>query len=508
MEDNNKYQKIELDELGGINSKRTLVYIPISKLSPHPDNPRKDLGDLTEMAESIKTNGVMQNLTVVPNIQTTDDYNRMLDSDEKYSNAYKNHAINHAFDKGYTVVIGHRRMAAAKQAGLTDLPCMVVSMTYKEQIATMMTENVQRSDLTIYEQAQGFRQLSMDLGMSVETIAKQTGFSATTVRRRLKLCDLDQDTLKEVSGRQISMADFEQLDKIDDQKLRNKALKEIGTANFNRECVAAMDEIERNKKREQWRYVFKEAGITEIKEKEAEDTKKYTRVAYLYGDDRSRAAIEKYMTDDRELFFNVNRWGYAVIVTPKTEEEKNSESHTVLKTNKEKAARDEACAGLKEAFDRAYRLRFDFIHGYTETESKKHMVDILRIGIECNLAIEEEFSMFDFDRLLGYTSKQLDERDSDPEWDEIKDTVKGSPHKALLAYVYATTGDYEELACFNQSTYSSIRGEYDPQCFNHKKLTSIYANLARLGYEMSDEEIALMDGTSDLYYKKEETTND
>lgn len=506
MENNEKYQQIELDELGG--GKRTLVYIPIDKLFPHPDNPRKDLGDLTEMAESIKANGVMQNLTVVPNIQTTDEYDRMLDSDEKYSTAYKNHAIHHAFDGGYTVVIGHRRMAAAKEAGLTELPCVVVSMTYKEQIATMMTENVQRADLTVYEQAQGFRQLSMDLGMSVDTIAKQTGFSATTVRRRLKLCEYNQDTLKEVSGRQISMADLDRLDKIDDPKLRDKALKEIGTANFNRECQAAIDELEKKKKIAEWRAVLTEAGMTEIKEKEANDATKYTRVAHLYGDDRSRSAIEKYLTDDRELFFHVNHYGYAGIVTSKTEKEKNSASQMVLKASQEKAAKDEACARLKEAFKRAYRLRFDFIQGYPETEAKKHMVDILRLGVECNLAREDEFSMFAFDRLLGYTGEQMVERDSDPEWDEIKGTVNGSPYKAMLAYVYATTGDYEELACYNSYTYSCNRGEYDHQGFGHKKLTIIYESLKRLGYEMSDEERGLMDGTSELYYKKEVPAND
>ena len=43
-----------------------MVYLPVSELFPHPDNPRKDNGDLTELAESIKANGVLQNLTVVP----------------------------------------------------------------------------------------------------------------------------------------------------------------------------------------------------------------------------------------------------------------------------------------------------------------------------------------------------------------------------------------------------------------------------------------------------------
>ena len=59
-------------------------------------------------------------------------------------------------DGKYTVVIGHRRLAAAKLAGLTEVPCAVVEMTEQEQIATMLLENMQRSDLTVYEQAQRF----------------------------------------------------------------------------------------------------------------------------------------------------------------------------------------------------------------------------------------------------------------------------------------------------------------------------------------------------------------
>ena len=48
-----------------MNDKMTIVPIPLDMLEPHPDNPRKELGDLTELADSIKTNGIMQNLTVV-----------------------------------------------------------------------------------------------------------------------------------------------------------------------------------------------------------------------------------------------------------------------------------------------------------------------------------------------------------------------------------------------------------------------------------------------------------
>lgn len=140
-----------------------IKYIPVSKLWRHPDNPRKDLGDVTELAESIKVNGVLQNLTVVPLIGE----------------------ITKKWDgESYRVIIGHRRLAAAKLAGLEELPCVVVEMSDREQLSTMLTENMQRSDLTVYEQAQGF-QMMLDMGDTVEDIAEKSGFSATTVRRRV-----------------------------------------------------------------------------------------------------------------------------------------------------------------------------------------------------------------------------------------------------------------------------------------------------------------------------------
>ena len=57
----------------------------------------------------------------------------------------------------YTIIIGHRRAAAAQQAGVYELPCAIVEMDEREQMQTMMIENMQRSDLTVYEQAQASR---------------------------------------------------------------------------------------------------------------------------------------------------------------------------------------------------------------------------------------------------------------------------------------------------------------------------------------------------------------
>lgn len=102
-----------------MNKKSKLQMIPTDKLHPHPDNPRKVISDISELAESIKANGILQNLTVVPNNDNWDDF---------------------------TVIIGHRRLAAAKQAGLT-----------------------------VYEEAKGC-QLLLDLGDTVAEVAEKTGF--------------------------------------------------------------------------------------------------------------------------------------------------------------------------------------------------------------------------------------------------------------------------------------------------------------------------------------------
>ena len=137
-----------------------IVFIGIEHIHPHPENPRKDLGDLTELVESVKKLGVMQNLTVIPQEGSPGEY---------------------------TALIGHRRHAAAKLAGIAELPCIIKEgMSKKEQVSIMLEENMQRNDLTFYEQAQGF-QMMLDLGETEESIAEKTGFSKTTIRRRLNI---------------------------------------------------------------------------------------------------------------------------------------------------------------------------------------------------------------------------------------------------------------------------------------------------------------------------------
>ncbi|MBP3555768.1 MAG: ParB/RepB/Spo0J family partition protein [Clostridia bacterium] len=499
----------EFTDNGGFH--RRLVYIPIDKLFPHPDNPRKEIGDVSELAESIISNGIMQNLTVVRNIRSSKSYDRLVDGfDEngvKYSDAYVNHAISHAFEDSYTVIIGHRRLEAAKLAGITEIPCVISDMDYSTQIATMMTENLQRVDLTIYEQAQCFKQMKLDLGMSTDKIAEKTGFSTATVRRRLKLCDLNQDTLQKVSCRQISMDDFDRLYKIEDPKIRDQALAEIGTANFNNRYAAAVQEQEKKKKIEAWRKLCLESGMTEIKKKKAENTSVYAHDFAIYTGEPSRKALDGKLEgkDGTKLFFYVDQWTY-VHVYRKAEHSAGKKTAEQLKREAERTAKDEAIANLKEAFERAYSLRFNFIKSYNDLHAKRHVLDILNMGAEA-IRFNSTIQRNTFYILSGYTDEKLNEMDKKPTFDDICEITKAGAHQLLVFYIYATMGDTTDLHPYYRNTWDVRYGQYDADSRDLKLLTAIYNGLVRLGYEMSDEEKALMDGTSDLYYRNEENTS-
>lgn len=232
-----------------------IEYIAIDKLVPHPDNPRKDVGDITELAESIRRQGVLQNLTVVP----------VMDED-RYTDEYR-------------VVIGHRRLAAAKLAGLRELPCSIATdMDYKTQLATMLSENMQRADLTLVEQVEGI-QMMLDLGESVEAVSDATGLSESTVRRRAKLAELPREEFRAASARGGRLEDYARLGELTDPENRKKALEAVGTPSF----VRVLDDMLSN---ELWK--VRKEKIIGILDGYAEKVKSHPGDGYSYIDGYGR----------------------------------------------------------------------------------------------------------------------------------------------------------------------------------------------------------------------------
>lgn len=217
-----------------------IIKIPIEHLYPHPDNPRRDVGDVTELAESIKSQGILQNLTVIRgHYQCMDDYVADARAEGMTKDAARTMYMQMPHDdrwssSDYTVLIGHRRLAAARQAGLTELPCTIVEMSHEDQIATMLSENMQRSDLTLLEEAGGI-QMMFNLGADFKSIAGKTGLSETTVRRRKKIADMDRRKVAKGIERGATIEDFIKLDSIEDEDEKDKLLEVIGTADFQNE---------------------------------------------------------------------------------------------------------------------------------------------------------------------------------------------------------------------------------------------------------------------------------
>jgi ParB family chromosome partitioning protein len=220
----------------------SVVMISRSQLHPHPDNPRKDLGDLDELRESIREHGVMQNLTVIPKPLP-------------------------CIDEFY-ILIGHRRYAASEGI-LTELPCVIVEdLSDREQIGIMLCENLQRADLTFIEQAHGF-QMMMDLGDTVKSISEKTGFSEATVKHRLEIAKLPKKVIEKVEKEtswQINISDYIALEKVKNLKDRSEIL---GESSNSEDLECNINRYLRDKKIEEntlkIRSLFNELGIKEVK---------------------------------------------------------------------------------------------------------------------------------------------------------------------------------------------------------------------------------------------------
>ena len=444
----------------------TMVYIPIDMIHPHPDNPRKDLGDLTELAASIKAKGILQNLTVVP----------------------------HGDD--YRTIIGHRRHAAAKLAGITEVPCVIADMTPQEQFETMMVENMQRSDLTPYEQAEGF-QMMLDMGGTVEQVAQKTGFSETTVRNRVKLLRLDKKKFHEAQERGGTMSDYLRLNSIEDPKLRNKVLATVGTADFENTLKATKDAEEGKKIMEKVRADMEAADWCEKIDYNAANhgNYRYVRNISRWNPDTSKpedADTEKYVwqliNNGREIkLYREN----SAKDTPKTDpmaEKKKILTDELNQIDKE----------LDNISQRHIEMRMDYIANFGAFASSE--LDITTFATKAFMYLADNSLSIDPDRLGNLLGVPVEDDELDPAaWNR---ELFNRPQRVLLCTAYIaleSNGRKYNHRVYDVAAYVSVP---EPKKKNATlALDLIYDCLKSLDYEMSEEEVQMKDGTHPLYLK-------
>lgn len=450
-----------------------ITMIPIEQLLHHPQNPRFDLGDLTELAESIKSQGVLQNLTVVPEAE-------------------------YPGDDHYLVLIGNRRMEAAKMAGLEELPCAIVEMDETDQIATMLTENMHRSDLTLFEQAQGV-QMMMDLGLTEGQISEMTGFSRTTVKRRSELAKLDKETLKKKCA-QLTVDDMDKLMKVKDLDKRNELLKKAGTSNFQWSVDYEIKEQKREENYKLIRDILLQAGCTERDWKEVEnfwETHEFLPYGKNISLDDYEAGKNILPEDDRELFFCKD---YSVVkfyaekrktAPTEEEEEKNREE-----SEKAREA-EEAWARLEEIEKHARESRESFLETMSvkQKDTRKAlewlMIALVVSGDGNIVNILPDYEEEELKALPG----QETETDLDLKW--MRGEIANNPQ---------IFGEVMNELLFEGA--DSVQRRWNkrekPQYCRNLSMITGYEWLADFGYPVSDDEMAYVDGTLDCFKEKEQ----
>ena len=454
-----------------------IEYLRIDQLHPHPANPRKDLGDLTELTDAIKAKGILQNLTVVP---------------------YWSPVHKRIMEGLYTVIIGHRRMAAAKLAGLTEVPCVIADMTDKEQIETMMVENVQRSDLTVYEQAEGF-QLMLDMGSTVDQVAQKVGLSATTVRNRAKLTKLDKKKFKQAEARGGTMTDFMKLHDIKDEARRNHVLEAIGTADFNQRYQAAI----RKEKDAEWLRetidAFRAADwCDEITAEQRDELVKAKKIDYQGNHGTwNKKPVQKPQDADKLLYF----FYVATNEVDLYREIRKTKEPEI--DPKEQARRDAAeeigdLLAVCETREQDFRtLREDFIMEFDAFNTYRE--EIMQFAVKALLYRDKGSnwnSLIDKEELAGLLDVEYDEKKKELVWDDLRHRLR-VPEYVLLRMAYLLLEDGNRgwtIKCYDNTVRCNLpKHRKDPQ------LDLLYECLKSLGYALSTEEQRACEGMVSEY---------
>ena len=137
--------------------------ISIELLDPNPDQPRVEIGDLTELTASIGDKGVLEPLLVKPGAGGR-----------------------------WMIIAGERRWRAARASGLREVPCIELDVDERAVAEIALIENMQRKDLTAWEEADGLAALCQKYGYTHEDVAKKIGKSRTTVTEALSIAGLPE----------------------------------------------------------------------------------------------------------------------------------------------------------------------------------------------------------------------------------------------------------------------------------------------------------------------------
>ena len=174
--------------------------LPIYKVEPNPDQPRKDFDpeELENLAESIRVHGLIQPLTV-----------------REMPTGY------------YQIIAGERRWRAARLARLSEVPVVIIEADDRKAMELALIENLQRQDLNPVEEALGYKSLMEDYGLTQEEAAARVGKSRPAVANALRLLGLNPEVLELVRSGSLTAGHARAIASLKSEKKQQEAAKKV-----------------------------------------------------------------------------------------------------------------------------------------------------------------------------------------------------------------------------------------------------------------------------------------
>ena len=174
--------------------------LPIYKVEPNPDQPRKDFDpeELENLAESIREHGLIQPLTV-----------------REMPTGY------------YQIIAGERRWRAARLARLSEVPVVIIEADDRKAMELALVENLQRQDLNPVEEALGYKSLMEDYGLTQEEAAARVGKSRPAVANALRLLGLNPEVLELVRSGSLTAGHARAIASLKSEKKQQEAAKKV-----------------------------------------------------------------------------------------------------------------------------------------------------------------------------------------------------------------------------------------------------------------------------------------
>ena len=246
--------------------------LPISQVESCAAQPRKnfDQDKLEELAESIRQHGVIQPLTV-----------------RKLASGY------------YQIIAGERRWRAARLAGLEEIPAVIIEADDRKAMELAMIENLQREDLNPIEEAEGFRTLIEEYGLTQEQAAQQVGKSRSTVANALRLLDLNVSIRNLLEDGRISAGHARAILPLS-PPLRVKAVKTIIDSGLSvRQTEQLVKKLQARERAEDKPEKQKEPAVDYVAEAERSLSARLGRACHISrGKKKGKVEIEFYGVDD------------------------------------------------------------------------------------------------------------------------------------------------------------------------------------------------------------------